>query len=56
MSFDIIANDTMEVKKDELIKKYISGPDEPRFWMMALGIIMMLIGGGWKLRDMLKES
>jgi hypothetical protein len=36
--------------------KFIPGHDEPRFWMMALGIIMMLVGGGLKLRDMLKES
>jgi hypothetical protein len=36
--------------------KFIPGPDQPRFWMMALGIIMMLVGGGLKLRDMLKES
>jgi hypothetical protein len=36
--------------------KFIPEPDEPRFWMMALGIIMMLVGGGWKLRDMLKKS
>ncbi|MDR1493396.1 MAG: hypothetical protein LBT05_11840 [Planctomycetaceae bacterium] len=51
------------VKTDEVAlaiarggRKFIPGPDEPRFWMMALGIIMMLIGGGWKLRDMLKKS
>jgi hypothetical protein len=36
--------------------KFIPGPQEPRFWLIALGIIMMLLGGGLKLRDMLKES
>jgi hypothetical protein len=36
--------------------KFIPGPDQPRFWLIALGIIMMLLGGGLKLRDMLKES
>ncbi|MDR1492617.1 MAG: hypothetical protein LBT05_07840 [Planctomycetaceae bacterium] len=51
------------VKTDEVVlaiarggRKFIQGPDEPRFWMIALGIIMILVGGGWKLRDMLKES
>jgi hypothetical protein len=36
--------------------KFMPGPKEPRFWFIALGIIMLLLGGGMKLRDMLKES
>jgi hypothetical protein len=36
--------------------KFMPGPAEPRFWFIALGIIMLLLGGGLKLRDMLKES
>ena len=26
--------------------KFMPGPDEPRFWLMAIGIILILIGGG----------
>jgi hypothetical protein len=36
--------------------KFIPGPNEPRFWFIALGLILIFLSVGLKLRDMLKES
>jgi hypothetical protein len=36
--------------------KFIPGPKESRFWFMALGLILILLGGGSKLYSMLKEN
>jgi hypothetical protein len=35
--------------------KFIPGPNEPRFWFIALGLILIFLGGGLKLYDMIKE-
>ncbi|MDR1480120.1 MAG: hypothetical protein LBJ00_14385 [Planctomycetaceae bacterium] len=35
--------------------KFIPGPDEPRFWFIALGLIMVFLGGGLKLWAMFKK-
>lgn len=31
--------------------KFIPGPREPRFWLLLLGIVGILVGGGWKFYD-----
>jgi hypothetical protein len=36
--------------------KFIPGPQEPRFWFIALGLILMFLGGGLKLYSMLKDN
>ena len=33
---------------------FMPGPKNPRFWFMALGAILLLVGGGLKIRSMLK--
>jgi hypothetical protein len=49
------------VKTDEIALRiargdygFMPGPQNPRFWFMALGIFLFLLGGGLKVRSMLK--
>jgi hypothetical protein len=36
--------------------KFISGHQELRFWFIALGLILMSLGGGLKLYSMFKNN
>jgi hypothetical protein len=36
--------------------KFIPGPNESRFWFIALGLFLMFLGGGLKLYSMLKDN
>jgi hypothetical protein len=36
--------------------KFIPGPQEPRFWIIVLGLILISLGGGLKLYSMLKDN
>jgi hypothetical protein len=36
--------------------KFIPGPNESRFWFIALGLILIFLGGGLKLYSMLKDN
>jgi hypothetical protein len=35
---------------------FMPGPQNPRFWFMALGLGLLLLGGGLKIRTMLKGA
>ncbi len=50
-------------KTDELMLEIARGdhtfmpyPNESRFWLIALGVLMILVGGGFKLRQYLKSG
>jgi len=36
--------------------KFMPGPDEPRFWLLVISIIMILAGGGKLMYDHFKKK
>jgi len=51
------------VKTDEVALRiargdygFMPGPKNPRFWFIAFGLVLLLVGGGLKIRSMLKKE